>query len=144
MRHKRRIDIIAPTFVAAPQELQNIIRRMYDDEQHVYFIKTKNRVKIGVARDPRRRLKTLQVGSPDKLELAGVLPFGGVYFEELLHEHYKAFHIHGEWYQFAKPIREHVAWLNKEVKEQDVRWEKEPQKGSNLLNEILRLSQKAN
>jgi hypothetical protein len=79
----------------------------------IYFIRAVNSgtIKIGVSNDPRRRLESMQTGSPEPLELLGVLP-GGVDEERRLHRRFSAFRIHGEWFRgdetLAKAIDELV------------------------------------
>lgn len=66
----------------------------------IYFIRAVNSgaIKIGVSNDPRRRLESMQTGSPEPLELLGVLP-GGVDEERRLHQRFAAYRIHGEWFR---------------------------------------------
>lgn len=70
--------------------------------RYLYFIEAARLglVKIGVANDPRKRLATLQVGSPDKLVLRGViLTDDAPGFEARLHSEYRDLHSHGEWFR---------------------------------------------
>jgi hypothetical protein len=66
----------------------------------IYFIRAVNSgtIKIGVSNDPKRRLESMQTGSPEPLELLGILP-GGVDEERRLHGRFKAYRIHGEWFR---------------------------------------------
>jgi hypothetical protein len=71
-------------------------------EQLVYVIQAaeSGRIKIGVARDPYRRLAELQVGSPEQLELIGVAP-GGRKRELELHAELRHDRLHGEWFELS-------------------------------------------
>ena len=52
-------------------------------------------VKIGKSVDPLRRFSDLQVGSPDKLVLLGVIKGDK---EAELQKYFTCFRVHGEWY----------------------------------------------
>src|ERR1700722_18471788 len=56
-------------------------------------------VKIGHARDPLKRLHSIQIGSVEPLRLLGTLP-GSVAREAELHSRFAADHIRGEWFRF--------------------------------------------
>lgn len=66
----------------------------------VYFIQAgyNGPIKIGVARDPAKRLCGLQVANAERLSLLGVLP-GGFALEKALHAKLSADRIYGEWFE---------------------------------------------
>lgn len=57
-------------------------------------------VKIGTSQRPTARLAACQAGSPVPLTLLWETP-GDRFLEELLHEHFAPFRIHGEWFDFG-------------------------------------------
>lgn len=55
-------------------------------------------IKIGISRDPARRLRELQQSHPEQLRLA--LTFRGLALEEkLLHEEHADLRLRGEWFR---------------------------------------------
>lgn len=64
---------------------------------YVYAIRAGQRVKIGVAKHPHRRLAAMQIGSPVDLELLATLP-GGFELEAAIHDALQPYHSHGEWF----------------------------------------------
>lgn len=66
----------------------------------IYFIRAvySGAIKIGLSNDPRRRLEAMQTGSPEPLELLGMLP-GDAAEERWLHDRFKEYRIHGEWFK---------------------------------------------
>lgn len=81
-------------------------------EQHdsyVYFIEAPdlNRIKIGKAVDPEKRLATLQVGSPVQLKLIAKIP-GGCSLERELHDAFSDARLDGEWFTFTKDIQDYI------------------------------------
>lgn len=63
-------------------------------------------LKIGVSKNPTKRLKQLQTGSPYTLKLVGVFPQQGNW-EKILHDSLKAYKrtdyhktVKGEWFDF--------------------------------------------
>lgn len=71
---------------------------------YVYFVQAASMrlIKIGIARDIAHRLCGLQVGSPDRLNLLGVIRPDGVdpkTVEQHLHAEFHDLHSHGEWYR---------------------------------------------
>jgi hypothetical protein len=70
-----------------------------------YLIGAGQMVKIGRSRDPERRLRKLQTGSPSILRLLVVLDGD---HEETLHKRFQAEHIQREWFTLSSRIREFV------------------------------------
>lgn len=73
----------------------------------VYFIHDPSNaaVKIGYsASDPRRRLRTLQVGHPTKLVLLANIP-GDMTTESEMHARFAAQSMRGEWFKLAGGLR---------------------------------------
>jgi hypothetical protein len=70
--------------------------------RYIYVVgPTENPVKIGVADDPAKRMRSLQMGAPDKLVLhhAVGVPFKhGHYVETATHKALAEHHRHGEWF----------------------------------------------
>jgi hypothetical protein len=87
----------------------------------VYFIQrsTNGPIKIGVAGEPRKRLESLQTGSPEPLYLLGTLP-GGKTEEAALHQKFGALLIRGEWFE---PGDELIGFVAREAKQARRRWE---------------------
>lgn len=73
----------------------------------VYFIKAATRVKIGVARDPTRRMEDLQVGCPWPMRLIGV-QCGDALLERQLHMKFQAHRLDGEWFRLSREIRQYI------------------------------------
>ena len=65
----------------------------------VYFITDGDCTKIGVAKNPNKRLAQLQTGNPNKLVIAKVIQ-GGYHEERALHEALKDRRLEGEWFLF--------------------------------------------
>jgi hypothetical protein len=66
----------------------------------VYFIQAvqSKLVKIGVSVNVEQRLKTLQSGSPEKLEVVRILKNSGRLRESELHRQCAKYRKHGEWF----------------------------------------------
>jgi hypothetical protein len=79
--------------------------------QHVYFITDGQYVKIGFSGNVRGRLHDLQVASPRKLIIAGVVPYGTKSLEQELHQQFKHLRIRGEWFKIAPELTEYIQWL---------------------------------
>jgi hypothetical protein len=60
-------------------------------------------IKIGISRDPARRLATLQVGHAETLRLVGMWP-GTAEDEKALHEMYASTRLRGEWFMHSLPM----------------------------------------
>lgn len=79
----------------------------------VYFIVSPatRTVKIGVAIDTRRRLRELQTGNADQLELRAVIA-GDRSVEASLHARFRKYYVRGEWFAFTGDLAEFVARLD--------------------------------
>lgn len=73
----------------------------------VYFIRAINteKFKIGISADPRKRLKTMQIGSPVKLVLSRDIECtDAALVEKKIHACFDKYKVHGEW--FSLPIQQ--------------------------------------
>lgn len=66
----------------------------------VYFVQAaeSGRIKIGVSKNPARRLRNMQVDSPEKLDLLFYVK-GSFALEKDLHERFSRLRLLGEWFQ---------------------------------------------
>lgn len=62
-------------------------------------------IKIGKAFLPKARLKDLQIGNPEELQLVGVL---GEDREEALHRQFREERIRGEWFEATERLRNYI------------------------------------
>lgn len=76
--------------------------------RYVYFIgaEATGYVKIGCADDPKHRLATLQIGSPYRLRLRGVLRTDDAPgLEREYHDRWDHLRHHGEWFKADRDLR---------------------------------------
>lgn len=75
---------------------------------NIYFIATSSAVKIGVAKDVKKRMADLQCSNSEALTVLGSFPVehGTDPFkvEKALHSKFKAFHLRGEWFKRVSSI----------------------------------------
>lgn len=72
----------------------------------VYLIFGGGRLKIGLAREPEKRLRGLQAGSPVPLTLLAKIP-GSLALEAQLHKRFEKYRLHGEWFADCSRIRDY-------------------------------------
>ncbi len=70
-----------------------------------YFIQGGGFLKIGIAKNPRQRLRELQTGCPYALELIAAFR-GDTETEKLLHRRFAHLHSQGEWFRATREILE--------------------------------------
>ena len=70
----------------------------------VYFIKAENRLKIGYAEDPSKRIPSIQTSSPFQLEVLLIID-GDYSVERDLHQRFQDFRVSGEWFEFNNEIK---------------------------------------
>jgi hypothetical protein len=81
----------------------------------VYFIEGPGRaVKIGTARDLRKRVACLQTGSPVRLRVLATVS-GGSKLEREYHRRFAEHALHGEWFKDCAAIRAEVRALTRRV-----------------------------
>lgn len=76
----------------------------------VYYIRCGDLVKIGYSNDPAARLRSLQTGSPSRLELMVTEP-GGRAVESARHEQFSDWRTEGEWFMLVPEVLEHLRAL---------------------------------
>jgi len=89
----------------APEELGNVSGyRCY-----VYFIQcdVTKRVKIGLSMDPKDRLKKMQAMCPTELSIIYQVKTRSE-MEEVLHERFAKYRLHGEWFEYGEEIKQFV------------------------------------
>lgn len=88
--------------VAVREALQNVDFDSVDPDMFVYAMREVDtgKIKIGISRDPQRRMRQLQTGNSSKLELIALQPaIDGYEDERVAHLKAKHLQIHGEWYE---------------------------------------------
>lgn len=80
----------------------------------IYFIKNEDYVKIGYTSDIHNRLSQLQVSSPTKLKLLGLIE-GSTEDEQFHHEKFKHLHSSGEWFIHTQGLENFISGLSKEL-----------------------------
>lgn len=96
------------------QSMMNLSESQFpeaSDRQHVYFVgdKDKKVVKIGIAKDVKRRCASLQSGFPAQLCILHVIKCGGDKLERLLHDRYDEYNSIGEWFFVKGELAEFLA-----------------------------------
>ncbi len=80
----------------------------------VYFVGAELKlglpIKVGIAGNPRERLRSLQTSHPKPLTLFA-LEYGGREREAELHQRWRRQRLNGEWFTLTAPILDHVAKL---------------------------------
>ena len=73
----------------------------------IYFIKANDRIKIGYATDPIKRLSSIQTSCPYKLEV--ILIIDGNYEKESeIHKEFVALRTSGEWFRYEDPLIKYI------------------------------------
>jgi hypothetical protein len=90
----------------------------------IYFIASKRgkslRIKIGHAVDPKQRLFSLQISSPDRLRILATMP-GDLSKEAEVQARFSEFKIRGEWFRGLPELTEFIqthatAWDNSKAR----------------------------
>lgn len=100
----------APEYVEVLAQLKRHIweRATGSGPRSVYFAAADDDVvKIGLARDPAKRIATLQTSHPKKLALLLVLP-GGRDLEQRLHARFARYRVGGEWFRREGHLRNFI------------------------------------
>jgi hypothetical protein len=81
-------------------------------EQFVYVARERSsgRYKIGISARPEDRIRELNLGNPEKLELVVKLPASGAKHahEAALHKQFRKHHLRSEWFAADTPVHEIV------------------------------------
>lgn len=73
----------------------------------VYFIAAGGMIKIGISKDPERRIAELGRSSPLPLSILAIIP-GGRNREKSLHERFAEHRKHGEWFTECQDILDYI------------------------------------
>ncbi|MFA6069806.1 MAG: GIY-YIG nuclease family protein [Janthinobacterium sp.] len=73
----------------------------------IYFIKQLDYIKIGFTNNFKKRLHALQVSSPVKLVVMGLID-GDLSTEGFYHDKFREYHSCGEWFHYNQVISEYV------------------------------------
>lgn len=84
--------------------IRYVVKQTQTDEQPlVYLLKVHNFYKIGISKDVNKRIRQLSTGCSAMPELIAVAP-GGRQLEQELHEEFKNYRKHGEWFGHRREI----------------------------------------
>lgn len=104
--YERMLESMERARVAAPR----IVQPTRDDSRWVYVVSSEAEpkiVKIGVASNVERRIKSLQTGAATRIVLRWSVR-GGLPLESHLHEKFRRLRLNGEWFDFrrvADPVK---------------------------------------
>jgi hypothetical protein len=76
----------------------------------VYFVAFDGFVKIGVAKNVKKRVSQLQSGCPHQLDLIGVVE-GDRETEAAYHKKFRKLRVSGEWFRLAPPLTDEIMRL---------------------------------
>ena len=77
----------------------------------VILNKDSNHIKIGYSNNPEKRLKALQTGNSNNLEILHIMN-GDIKFERLIHFKFKQYKIRNEWFEYHSNIQEFILFLD--------------------------------
>lgn len=107
--HVRLAELVE---VAIHDEFEKLAGKVVN--RTVYFVQTESGpIKIGIAQDVQKRLRGLQVSTPDKLTLLCTAP-GGVQAEAKLHRRFASYRLRGEWFAAHPDILAEVERIKSE------------------------------
>src|SRR6516164_4078853 len=89
-----------PTTLTIENPPQRWLRSPGGDAGVIYFIQSTmtRHIKIGYAKNPKKRLSGLQTSNADQLKLLGQVN-GEMDDEAAFHEEFAKFRLHGEWFK---------------------------------------------
>ncbi len=71
-----------------------------DNDRFVYVIKSGDNYKIGIAKEPRKRMRDLQTGDPTEHALVTTsFVSNAQQLEAKIHQHYSQYSVRGEWFK---------------------------------------------
>ena len=82
----------------------------YNIMTYIYFIKSANKVKIGYTKNVRKRKKYIQSHCSEKCELLVLIP-GDRKLEKEIHQHFKKYKSHGEWFLLGEDLKNYIKRL---------------------------------
>lgn len=96
-----------------PEGIRDALRKRLN-QCFVYFIRQEGTglVKIGYAKSPASRLRTLQVSSPQRLSIAALEP-GGRSRETFLHDIFADWRFGGEWFKETQQMTRYINEIRK-------------------------------
>lgn len=94
-------------------EIRRLIPKEGEPDGYVYLINGGTLVKIGTARNPDKRCRGLQTGSPVELRLLARAP-GNELHEKALHHRHRDVRRHGEWFDLPT-VDDWQAWLDDQI-----------------------------
>lgn len=80
---------------------------MKELKKRIYFIGNGEYVKIGIANNPKKRLKSLQGANHARLHIIYTMP-GNETLERLLHTIFRDYRIRGEWFSYSGALKKFV------------------------------------
>jgi hypothetical protein len=119
-REARTVEEIEASIAQSEREERERLDTMFadnlewllEDQRHgyVYFVESDMRIKIGCARDVRQRIRELQCGNPNTIELRdAIADDDALALESLLHRFFSDHRENGEWHALNTDDLETIA-----------------------------------
>ena len=115
---RKKAELVARRIFSDIADSKAVIRALQEFEvpddlpdMYVYAIREKEtgRIKIGISRDPESRLKQLQTGNSQQLELIAYRKAENRYKDEArLHRMFSDYHVRGEWFSGEISASDHA------------------------------------
>lgn len=101
--------IDASPYVAANVHAAESKREASTDSKHMYFIRSGDKVKIGVSISPEDRLQQIKTSNPDAVLLGYIPTVNGI--ESQIHSELAEWNVGGEWFAWRGEVREKIEAL---------------------------------
>ena len=75
--------------------------------QFVYFVQCDERIKIGIARNPIRRLRSLQTGNSTRFKILAIIA-DDADLERAIHTKFESTRVSGEWFRKTDELEEFI------------------------------------
>lgn len=92
-----------------------------DEQVYIIQMAEARHIKVGIARQPRHRLGTLQVGNPETLSIIAVVP-GDRRTEKMIHAYLGLDRLQGEWFRWSERTERLVAYVTEAPKVSLAQW----------------------
>lgn len=85
---------------------------MNEQEEVTYFVLAPKAARVKIGRSRRdlldKRIRSLQIGCPEILEVVLVLPHRPPFEEQQLHRRFRVYRVQGEWFEYRDGLRKFV------------------------------------
>lgn len=93
---------------SGPRQVKEAEVKDHEDQVYIYFIAIPGYIKIGMSKNPQRRIYGMQTASPEQIETIAIVPERRDLTESIIHQRFTHLRKNREWFADCPELRQFI------------------------------------